>query len=354
MWKGRSVFLTGHTGFKGGWLSLLLATREAKVHGYALAPPTTPSFFQATRLAGKLSSSTIADIRDDGSLRRALAAVRPEVVFHLAAQPLVRASYRDAVETFDVNVMGTVRLLEALRSVDSVRAVIVITTDKCYANRESRRPYSEDDSLGGHDPYSASKACAELVSQSYRLSFLNEAGIPLATARAGNVIGGGDWAQDRLLPDFLQALDRGHPLRLRSPTAVRPWQHVLEPVAGYISLAEALLRDGAAFAEAWNFGPDESEMCSVGWLADRLCEEVSATPWVTDPGPTPHESTLLLLDSGKAQRRLGWRPRWSIGEAVTRTVAWHKHWKNGLDMSTFSCQQIDDYEAAESICREAA
>lgn len=354
MWKGRSVFLTGHTGFKGGWLSLLLASRGAKVHGYALAPPTTPSFFQATRLAGTLSSSTIADIRDEGSLRRALADARPEVVFHLAAQPLVRASYRNAVETFDVNVMGTVRLLDALRSVDSVRAVIVVTTDKCYSNKESRRPYSEDDPLGGHDPYSASKACAELVSQSYRLSFLNEVCIPLATARAGNVIGGGDWAPDRLLPDFLQALDRGHPLTLRSPAAVRPWQHVLEPLAGYALLAEALLRDGADFAEAWNFGPDESAMCSVGWLADRLCEEVSATPWVRDAEPNPHEATLLLLDSTKAKQRLAWRPRWSIGEAVTRTVAWHKHWKNGVDMSSFSREQIDDYEAAESICREAA
>lgn len=354
MWAGRSVFVTGHTGFKGGWLSLLLSRRGANVHGYALAPPTTPNFFEAARLAGTLASSSIADIRDEACLRRALGAARPEVVFHLAAQPLVRDSYRDALETFDVNVMGTARLLEAVRHVDSVRAVVVVTTDKCYDNKEWHWPYRENDPLGGHDPYSASKACAELVSQSYRLSFLDELGVRLATARAGNVIGGGDWARDRLVPDCLRALDQGHRLTLRSPAAVRPWQHVLEPLAGYTLLAEALLGDTADFAEPWNFGPDESDARTVGWIAARLCTHFSILPCSSDAAAGPHEATLLMLDSSKAKRRLGWKPRWSIDEALARTAAWHLNWKRGLDMAEYSGLQIDDYEAAGTIRREAA
>lgn len=354
MWDGRSVFITGHTGFKGGWLSLLLADRGARVHGYALAAPTTPSFFATTRLEMRLAASTLADIRDQGALRSAMIAARPEVIFHLAAQPLVRESYRDAIETFDVNVMGTARLLESLRGIDSVRAVVVVTTDKVYDNKEWPRPYRESDPLGGHDPYSASKACAELVSQSYSRSFLAAAGVSLATARAGNVIGGGDWAADRLVPDFLRALDENRRLALRSPHAVRPWQHVLEPVSGYVLLAEAMLRHGAEFAEAWNFGPDQSDSRSVGWIADRLSDEMRTSAWETDLGPKPHEATLLMLDSSKANQRLGWKPRWPLEEALRRTVAWHQHWKHGLDMAAFSSRQIADFDAAGSRKREAA
>jgi CDP-glucose 4,6-dehydratase len=354
MWDGRSVFVTGHTGFKGGWLSLLLADRGARVHGYALAAPTTPNFFATTRLDTRLTASTLADIRDQAALRSAMIKAQPEVIFHLAAQPLVRQSYRNAIETFDVNVMGTARLLELARGIDSVRAVVVVTTDKCYDNKEWERPYRESDPLGGHDPYSASKACAELLSHSYRQSFLADAGVSLATARAGNVIGGGDWAADRLVPDFLRALDENRRLTLRYPDAIRPWQHVLEPVSGYVLLAEAMLCHGAEFAEAWNFGPDESDTRSVRWIADRLSEETCTSSWEIDRGPKHHEATLLMLDSSKAKHRLGWKPRWPLDEALRRTVAWHQHWKKGLDMAAFSSRQIADFDAAASLRRKAA
>jgi CDP-glucose 4,6-dehydratase len=354
MWAGRSVLVTGHTGFKGGWLSLLLAEHGAHVHGYALHPPTTPSFYETTTLAHRLRTSTFADIRDDQALRTVVAASRPEVVFHLAAQPLVRRSYQNPIETFDVNVLGTARLLQAFRACDTVRAVVVVTTDKCYENVESREPYRECDRLGGHDPYSASKACAELVCQSFRKSFLAAAGISVATARAGNVIGGGDWAEERLVPDFLRALDGGTRLTLRSPGAIRPWQHVLEPISGYITLAESLLQHGEAFAEAWNFGPDEEDARTVGWVADRLCGLASSASWAKSDGPQPHEARLLMLDSTKAKVRLGWRPRWPLDEALARTVEWHRLWRSGHHMAEVSVRQIATYEAASPGHAEAA
>jgi len=340
----RSVLVTGHTGFKGGWLSLWLAHRGATVHGYAAAPPTRPSFFETANVESRLASNTIADIRDRATLKKALATARPEVVFHLAAQPLVRQSYRDPLETFDVNVMGTAHLLDAVRSVDSVRAVVIVTTDKCYENVDWEWPYRERDRLGGHDPYSASKACAELVTQAYGRSFLAAAGIAVATARAGNVIGGGDWAADRLIPDLLAAIDAGRSPVIRSPDAVRPWQHVLEPLAGYMMLAERLLASGPEFADAWNFGPDESATRSVRWIVDRLCMRPAGPGWRHEPATGAHEAHSLRLDSSKARHRLGWRSRWSLDEALSRTVEWHRAWRRGEDMAAVSLAQIEAHE----------
>jgi CDP-glucose 4,6-dehydratase len=344
MRRFRSVLVTGHTGFKGGWLSLWLAHRGAAVHGYAAAAPTRPSFFEVADVGSRLASHTIGDIRDRAKLARTLAAARPEVVFHLAAQPLVRQSYRDPLETFDVNVMGTAHLLDAVRTVDSVRAVVVVTTDKCYENVAWDWPYREQDRLGGHDPYSASKACAELVAQAYSRSFLAEAGIAVATARAGNVIGGGDWAADRLIPDLLDAIDAGRAPVIRSPEAVRPWQHVLEPLTGYMMLAERLLDSGKDFAAAWNFGPDESAMRSVRWIAERLCRQPDGPGWRHEATSGAHEAQTLRLDSSKARHRLGWRSRWSLDEALSHTLDWHRSWRRGNDMAAVSLAQIEAYE----------
>ena len=342
-WRGRRVFLTGHTGFKGGWLSLWLAELGAEVHGYALAPPTEPNFFTVAGLGQRLAASTLADIRDAAALERALQAARPEVVFHLAAQPLVRHSYAEPVETYSVNVMGTVNLLEAVRRTPGVKAVVNITTDKCYENREWVWPYRENEALGGHDPYSSSKACSELVTAAWRRSFLDAAGVQLASARAGNVIGGGDWAADRLVPDFLRALDAGRPLTVRSPQATRPWQHVFEPLSGYLMLAEKLCAEGAAFAEAWNFGPDEADARPVQWIVETLCARQPGASWERDAAPQPHEAHTLRLDSAKAHARLGWRPRWNLPRALEATLDWHRAWREGQDMHAVSLAQITLY-----------
>ncbi|AVO55023.1 CDP-glucose 4,6-dehydratase [Ectopseudomonas mendocina] len=343
-WAGRRVLLTGHTGFKGGWLALWLQELGAEVCGYALPAPAEPSLWQVAHLAERVPG-TLADIRDAQRVAEAVAAFRPEVVLHLAAQPLVRESYRAPADTYATNVMGTANLLEALRRCDSVRAVLVVTSDKCYENREWLWPYRESDGLGGHDPYSSSKACVELLCASWRESFLRESGIALATARAGNVIGGGDWSSDRLLPDILRAWQAGQSLTLRYPKAVRPWQHVLEPLHGYLRLAQALVEQGEAVASAWNFGPDNEGLVSVGELVERLAQRwPGQAPWTVEANGQPHEAGLLALDSSQARARLGWRPRWTLQLAIERTLDWHQAWQAGEDMQTFSRAQIAAYQ----------
>ena len=342
-WRGRSVFLTGHTGFKGGWIALWLMYMGAKVYGYSLSLPTTKSFFSETRLADRLAESVIGDIRNLSAMTEAMKRAKPSVVIHMAAQPLVRASYLTPVETFETNVMGTVNLLEAARQTETVDAIVNITTDKCYENQEWIWPYRENDRLGGHDPYSSSKACAEFVATTYRNSFLAEANVNLASVRAGNVIGGGDWADDRLIPDFLRALDVGQTLRIRSPNATRPWQHVLEPLSGYLLLAEKLVNEGAGFAEGWNFGPDDCDTKPVSWIVEHLCYRFPGSKWELDGTPQPHEAGLLKLDSSKAKSRLDWSPNWDLETALDKTVEWHLAWKEGIAMADFSIQQLESY-----------
>lgn len=343
-WKDRRVLVTGHTGFKGSWMTLWLQHLGARVTGYALEAPTRPSLFELADVAASCSHH-IGDVRDLDQLLHVFAASQPEVVFHLAAQPLVRASYRDPLATMATNVMGTAHVLEAARHTLPVRAVVVVTTDKCYENREWLWPYRENDALGGHDPYSVSKACAELVTSAWRNSFARE-GLAIASARAGNVIGGGDWADDRLVPDFLRALDAGHVLAIRSPLATRPWQHVLEPLSGYLMLAERLFTEGQCFAEAWNFGPEEVDAKPVQWIVEYLCSQVPDASWQCDAAPQPHEANMLKLDSSKAKIQLGWRPRWNLRTALGMTLAWHQAWKQDSDMAAISVQQIQAYEAA--------
>lgn len=348
-WQGKKVFLTGHTGFKGGWLALWLSSMGAHVHGYALAPSTSPSFFVEASIKGVMASHTIADIRDANDLKNAMLAAQPEIVLHLAAQPLVRHSYVDPVETYATNVMGTVNLFEAVRSTGSVRAVVNVTTDKCYENKETLVPYTEDAPMGGYDPYSSSKGCAELVTASYRQSFLAEKSISVASARAGNVIGGGDWSNDRLIPDFLNALDRNEELVIRSPYAIRPWQHVLEPLMGYLQLAEKLVLDGQAYAQAWNFGPSEKDAKSVEWVVESLVKNIPDAHWRIDDSPHPHEAHYLKLDSTKANNALNWKPKWALEIALEQIMAWHAAWHGKADMQQFSLNQIASYQQVTSI-----
>ncbi|MDA0959197.1 MAG: CDP-glucose 4,6-dehydratase [Proteobacteria bacterium] len=342
-WNDKTVFLTGHTGFKGGWISHWLYELGASVHGYSLEPPTQPSFFTETQLQRRLARTTVGDIRNFAELISALKQAKPDIIVHMAAQPLVRESYNTPVETFAANVIGTVNLLEAARQVGTAKAIVNITTDKCYENKEWLWPYRENDRLGGHDPYSASKACAEIAAAAYRNSFLAGANIHLASARAGNVIGGGDWATDRLVPDFLRALDAGKTLSIRSPNAVRPWQHVLEPLSGYLMLAEKLYSDGGAFAEAWNFGPNDEDAKSAGWIVERLCALTPGARWKTESAKQPHEAGLLKLDSSKAKAELGWDPRWNLETALSKTTEWHRAWRNREDMAAITTQQIQIY-----------
>ncbi|MBX9629214.1 MAG: CDP-glucose 4,6-dehydratase [Burkholderiales bacterium] len=351
-WRERRVFLTGHTGFKGGWLSLWLESLGAKVTGYSLAPPTTPSFYLAGRVETGVNSIT-GDIRDQDQLKEAMSRADPEIVFHLAAQSLVRASYTTPVETFATNVMGTAHVLEAARSCRSLKSVVVVTSDKCYENREWVWPYREDEAMGGHDPYSASKGCTELVTAAFRRSFFSNSGGSahafVGSARAGNVIGGGDWAFDRLVPDIVRAASAGQPVRIRNPRAVRPWQHVLEPLSGYIALAENLALEGQAFATGWNFGPWESDTRPVEWIARKVVENWGdGASWILDAASHVHEAHLLKLDSVKARTLLGWRPRLDLETALAWTVSWYKAHAKGEDMRRFSLDQIRQYEMKQA------
>lgn len=344
-WNGKRVLLTGHTGFKGSWLALWLNALGAKVHGYALAPDTNPSLFQLARI-DDLVDSCIGDIRNRDTLDAAVQRAQPDIVLHLAAQPLVRESFRDPVTTFETNVMGTINVLEAVRRCDSVKAVLVVTTDKCYLNREWDWGYRENEPLGGHDPYSASKACTELVAQSWRLSFMGDSGedarrCALATARAGNVIGGGDWARDRLIPDLLNSIASNQDVVLRNPNAIRPWQHVLEPLSGYLMLAEKLYSEGEPWAQAWNFGPYDSDARTVSWIVEQLIRECDSTAgWQLESEAQPHEAQHLKLDCSKARQQLGWNPVWNLDSCLKEIAQWHAAWTRGADMQAFSLDTI--------------
>jgi CDP-glucose 4,6-dehydratase len=345
-WRERSVFMTGHTGFKGAWASLWLERLGARVTGYALPPDTQPSLFD---LAGVRRSveSIEGDVRDSKHLYEALQAAQPEVVLHLAAQSLVRRSYAQPADTYAINVTGTVNLLDAVRQCPTVRAVVIVTSDKCYENREVERGYVEADPLGGFDPYSSSKACAEIVTASYRRSFFSgPVAAAIASVRAGNVIGGGDWAQDRLVPDLVRAFQSGRPALLRNPEATRPWQHVLDPLAGYLVLADRLLREGGRFARAWNFGPDQAGVASVGELAAMACQAWGPEArWERDSGAQPHEARMLTLDAGLARRELGWAPRLALQPAVQATVSWYRKQAAGGNARELCLADIDSYMA---------
>ena len=356
-WSGKRVFLTGHTGFKGAWLALWLADLGAEVTGYALAPPTDPSLFDMAGVNARVRHIE-ADVRDATALTAAVRAARPEIVLHLAAQSLVRASYDDPAATYATNVMGTVNVLEAVRRTDGVRAVLCVTSDKCYENRETDIAYSEDDAMGGYDPYSSSKGCAELVVSAYRRSFFHPGeiaahGVALASARAGNVIGGGDWARDRLVPDLMRAFAAGRRPQIRFPGAIRPWQHVLEPLTGYLLLAQRLWAGDSDAAAGWNFGPAQSDARPVSWIADRSSALWGAgAGWELTGEPQPHEATSLRLDCAKARERLGWRPIWSLDEGLGQTVAWYRALANAADMGDFTCDQIRTHRAAALMSSE--
>jgi len=346
-WSNKKVFITGHTGFKGGWLSLWLQSLGAEVMGYALEPPTNPNLFQIANIQ-KDMHSIIGDIRNLITLKKTLKQFKPEIVIHMAAQPLVRYSYSNPVETYETNVMGTINLFEAVRATESVKVILNITSDKCYENSEIDQVFRESDPMGGYDPYSNSKGCAELISASYRLSFFNNKDnyIALATARSGNVIGGGDWAEDRLIPDFMRSIKREAPIVIRNPNAIRPWQHVFEPLQGYLNLAQGLYNDGAKYAESWNFGPDSSEAKTVLWVAERLTylwgKEASIK--IESSLTNHHEAHFLKLDCTKAKTQLNWHPKWGLETALDRICAWYKAYLNGEDMREYSLNEIIAYK----------
>lgn len=350
-WRGRRVFLTGHTGFKGSWLSLWLQSLGAEVTGYALNPPTNPSLFETANVSDGMKS-VIGDVRDLKSLQSAMRKANPEIVIHMAAQPLVRYSYANPVETYATNVMGSVHLLEAVRHNEGVKVVVNVTSDKCYDNREWVWGYREDEAMGGYDPYSNSKGCAELVTAAYRSSFFNpesysEHRVAIASARAGNVIGGGDWAGDRLIPDFIRAIVAGETVIIRSPNAIRPWQHVLEPLNGYLLLAENLYHHGSKYAEAWNFGPSESDAKSVEWIINQLVNHWgSDASFKIDAGAANlHEAHFLKLDCSKARMQLGWKPQWDATETIRRICHWHKAHLHGQNMKVYALGEIQQYQA---------
>ena len=348
-WSGKKVFLTGHTGFKGGWLAVWLSSMGAKVAGFSLTPNTNPNLYEVAGIAALCEKSVIGDIRNLDDLCDAMKSSNPDVVIHMAAQPLVRYSYSNPVETYATNVMGTVHVLEAIRTCSSVKAAVIVTTDKCYENKEWVWGYRENEPMGGYDPYSNSKGCAELVTASYRQSFFSEKdyakhGVAIASARAGNVIGGGDWSADRLVPDAISAFETGQALMIRNPSATRPWQHVLEPLSGYLVLAQALHEYGVAFNGAWNFGPNDTDARSVQELIELFIAQWGGNAtWQQDGKPALHEAHFLKLDCSKARRELAWNARWSLEEAIKAIVQWQAVFRSKGDVISVMRTQIDDY-----------
>ena len=350
-WKDKTVLVTGHTGFKGSWLSMWLQRRGAKVVGYALAPPSQPSLFEVAKVSEGMTSIS-GDIRQLDTLTEAFQRHQPEIVFHLAAQSLIHRSYEQPVETYATNVLGTIHVLEAVRRCAGVRAVVCITSDKCYENKEWHWGYRENDTLGGRDPYSSSKASAELAIAAYRFSFLSHGEVAVASTRAGNVIGGGDWARDRLVPDVMRALQQRDSALIRNPASVRPWQHVLDPLHGYLLLAEALWHRGQTFAQSWNFGPNDDQVRPVSHLADHLIRLWGEQArWHVDPGSRPHEDVLLKLDCSKARSVLGWSPKLSLSTSLEWIVEWFKAFQGNDDMRRLSEQQIARHEGLEGMSR---
>jgi CDP-glucose 4,6-dehydratase len=352
-WSGKKVFVTGHTGFKGSWLCLWLQQLGAEVTGYALQPPTNPSLFEVAQV-GRGMKSMIGDIRDGEALTSAMQSATPDVVIHMAAQSLVRYSYIEPVETYSTNLMGTVHLLEAVRKTSSVRAVVNVTSDKCYENKEWVWGYRESEPMGGFDPYSNSKGCAELVTAAYRNSFFNPAKysehrVALASARAGNVIGGGDWADGRLIPDILKAISENRPVVIRNPHAIRPWQHVLEPLSGYLQLAQKLYEDGIAYAEGWNFGPNDEDTKPVQWIVEQLTQQgAEGANWQLDQTDHPHEAHHLKLDCSKAKMRLDWQPRWHLAHTLKMIIAWQRAYLSRQDMRNATLEQINKFTNGKS------
>jgi CDP-glucose 4,6-dehydratase len=341
-WVGKRVFLTGHTGFKGSWLSLWLAHLGCSVKGYSLNPPTSPSLFDVVKI-GTLVDSQIGDIRDQEVLNNSMVSFNPDILIHMAAQPLVRRSYDEPIETYDVNVIGTAKVLEAARNCSNLKAIINITTDKCYENVGFDKSYQETDPMGGFDPYSSSKGCAELITASYRSSFLNDLGIGVASVRAGNVIGGGDWANDRLIPDILRSFELNKPVIVRSPNATRPWQHVLEPLSGYLLLAQKLYDDHKTYSEGWNFGPTEQDARPVNWILDKMISYWPNASWSLDGNLNPHEASFLKLNISKASELLGWTPTWDLQMTLGSIIRWHKLWLSDSDMRKVCITEIDNF-----------
>ena len=343
-WKEKKVYLTGHTGFKGSWLSLWLQSIGAIVKGYSLEPKTDPALFNIAKVADNMDSE-IGDIRDLEKLQKSMVTFNPDIVIHMAAQPLVRLSYKEPVETYATNVMGTVNVLQAAKSCKNLKAIISVTTDKCYENKEWPWGYRENEPMGGHDPYSSSKGCAELVTSAYRRSFFNTPeSARLASARAGNVIGGGDWAEDRLIPDILKAFEQSKPVVIRNPLSTRPWQHVLEPLSGYLVLAENLYESGENFDQAWNFGPNDEDCQPVSDILDKLVRTWGpGAQWQLDKNTNPHEAGFLKLDCSKARTQLEWQPRWNLDHTLKMIVNWHQGWLAGENMTNRCLQEITDY-----------
>ena len=343
-WKGKKVFLTGHTGFKGSWLSMWLQFMGAEIKGFSLVPKTSPALFSEANIARTLES-VVGDIRNRDIVLESMRQFNPDIVIHMAAQPLVRVSYREPIDTYSTNIMGTIHVLEASRYCSNLRAVVNVTTDKCYANNEWVWGYREDDPMGGFDPYSSSKACSELVTNAYRSSFLQKNGIAVATARAGNVIGGGDWSEDRLIPDIFNAFENNQPVIIRNPKATRPWQHVLEPLSGYLVLAERLYNDGQIFAEAWNFGPNDQDVQTVQWIVEKMTldwnhQENSKI----ESTAQPHEANYLKLDISKAKNKLGWEPSWDLAIAIEKIIKWHQSWLSGVNTQALCIEQIKEFQ----------